>query len=56
MPKILPQLLGDGLIKANPLLVMGESDGSMIERTNKALDLLRNNKANGRKVLAKIDY
>ena len=54
MPSILPQLLQDGIIKPNPVIVLNE--GSMLERAEKALDLLRNNQLSGKKVLVEIDY
>ena len=54
MPKILPQLLQDGIIKPNPLIVLDE--GSMLERTEKALDMFRNNQVSGQKVVVEITY
>lgn len=54
MPKILPQLLEDGLIEPNSVLVMKE--GTMCERTAKALDLLLNNKVSGQKIVVKIVF
>jgi predicted DNA-binding antitoxin AbrB/MazE fold protein len=53
MPIIIPRLLEKGVIKPNATVVF--QDGSLLERANGAFQLLRENKANGRKVVVKID-
>ncbi|THH10406.1 hypothetical protein EW145_g1353 [Phellinidium pouzarii] len=49
MQKILPKLLEDGLIRPNPVRLMNE--GTLKERVEKGLDLLRKNKISGEKVV-----
>ncbi|KAL1742398.1 chaperonin 10-like protein [Schizophyllum fasciatum] len=53
MPKILPELLEKGVIKPNAVRLC--EDGSLKERAAVALDLLRNNKISGEKVVVKVD-
>ncbi|KAH8119725.1 chaperonin 10-like protein [Phellopilus nigrolimitatus] len=52
MPKILPQLLESGVIQSNPVRLL--KDGSLKDRVQAGLDLLRNNKVSGEKVV--IDF
>ena len=54
MPKILPQLLQDGIIRPNPVIVLNA--GSMLERTEKALNMLRDNQVSGQKLVVEITY
>ncbi|TRM66784.1 chaperonin 10-like protein [Schizophyllum amplum] len=54
MPKILPQLLEKGIIHANPVRLMAE--GTLKERIEVAMDLLRNNKVSREKLVVKIDH
>ncbi|EKM50124.1 uncharacterized protein PHACADRAFT_178748 [Phanerochaete carnosa HHB-10118-sp] len=46
---ILPRLLERGMIRANPVRLIRE--GSLLERVNAGLDLFRNNKVSGEKVV-----
>ncbi|KAJ6456111.1 chaperonin 10-like protein [Mycena sanguinolenta] len=52
MPKILPELLASGLIQPNRVRLLDE--GTFEERVGAGLDLLRNNKVSGEKVVVKI--
>ncbi|KAI5115942.1 hypothetical protein M0805_004939 [Coniferiporia weirii] len=52
MPKILPQLLESGLLRPNPVRLM--KDGTLKERVEEGLDLLRNNKISGEKVIVEM--
>ena len=54
MPKILPQLLAGGLLKANELKVLKE--GTMVERAEVGLNLLRNNQVSGQKIVVEIAW
>ncbi|KAJ7117591.1 chaperonin 10-like protein [Mycena epipterygia] len=54
MPKILPQLLASGLIQPNRVRLLDQ--GTFKERVATGLDLLRNNKVSGEKVIVKVDY
>ncbi|GJE93299.1 zinc-binding alcohol dehydrogenase family protein [Phanerochaete sordida] len=49
LPLILSRLLEEGRIRANPVRLMKE--GSLLDRVNAGLDLLRNNKISGEKVV-----
>ena len=49
MPVILPRLLENGAIRANPVRLIKE--GSLLENINVGLDLLRNNKVSGEKIV-----
>ena len=53
MPKILPELLQKGLIQPNRVKLLDQ--GSLKERVEIGLDLLRNNKVSGEKVVVKIN-
>lgn len=53
MPKILPQLLEKGYIQGNKIIMLNE--GSLTERVAKALNLHRQNKLSGDKIVVKID-
>lgn len=53
MSKILPDLLEKGLIKPARVRLMDQ--GSLRDRVALGLDLLRNNKISGEKVVVKID-
>ncbi|KAJ6534647.1 chaperonin 10-like protein [Mycena vulgaris] len=52
MPKILPQLLAAGLIQPNRVRLLDQ--GTFKERVATGLDLLRNNKVSGEKVIVKV--
>ncbi|KAF7370271.1 PKS-ER domain-containing protein [Mycena sanguinolenta] len=52
MPKILPQLLFSGIIQPNKVRLLAE--GTLKERVAAGLDLLRNNKVSGEKVIVKV--
>ncbi|KIJ54027.1 hypothetical protein M422DRAFT_25016 [Sphaerobolus stellatus SS14] len=52
MPRIVPELLEKGLIKPNRVRLLEE--GSLKERAEVALDLLRHNKISGEKVILKV--
>lgn len=54
MPKILPQLLEKGLIKPNNIRLLNK--GSLKERVEEGLDLLRNNKVSGEKVVVELEF
>ena len=52
MPKILPQLLGNRLLEPNPIKILKE--GSLRERAEEGLGLLRNGQTNGQKILVMV--
>ena len=52
MPNIVPHLLKEGLAKPNPVRLMNQ--GTMKERVEMGLDLLRNNKVSGEKVVVEV--
>ncbi|KAJ7464596.1 chaperonin 10-like protein [Mycena latifolia] len=52
MPKILPQLLAAGVIQPNRVRLLDQ--GTFKERVAAGLDLLRNNKVSGEKVIVKV--
>jgi len=52
MPKILPQLLASGVIQPNRVRLMNQ--GSFKERVEQGLELLRNNKVSGEKVVVEV--
>ncbi|KAJ7464601.1 chaperonin 10-like protein [Mycena latifolia] len=52
MPKILPQLLAAGIIQPNRVRLLDQ--GTFKERVATGLDLLRNNKVSGEKVVVKV--
>lgn len=51
MPKIFPQLLRDKVLRANPVISFKAQDGPLLDRVKKALDLHRENKVSGEKVV-----
>jgi hypothetical protein len=51
MPKILPELLASGLIQPNRVRLLDQ--GTFKERVATGLDLLRNNRISGEKVVVK---
>lgn len=53
MPKILPELLEKGVIQPNRVKLLDQ--GSFLERVGVGLDLLRNNKISGEKVVVKVE-
>jgi len=52
MPRIVPELLKKGLIQPNRVRLLEK--GSLKDRAAEALDLLRNNKISGEKVVVKV--
>lgn len=55
MPKILPSLLESGIIRPNRLRLLDESVHQTLQgRVEFGLDLLRNNKISGEKVIVKV--
>jgi len=52
MPKILPQLLKDNTIKPNRVRLFDR--GSLQDRCEKALDVVRNGQVSGEKVVVKV--
>lgn len=53
MPEILPALLSAGNIQPNRVRLLDQ--GTLKERVDIGLDLLRHNKVSGEKVIVKID-
>ncbi|KAI0690488.1 chaperonin 10-like protein [Cytidiella melzeri] len=56
MAKILPQLLESNSIHPNPIRLFQASEGPLLERVDTALDLLRNNKISGEKVVIELKW
>lgn len=55
MTRILPELLERRIIEPNKIRLLDETSGkSLDERVEAGLDLLRNNKVSGEKVVVKI--
>lgn len=52
MPNILPQLLENKLLQPNRIRLV--KDGSLKARAEKGLDLLRNNRVSGEKVVVQL--
>ena len=52
MPRIVPELLEKKLVQANKIRVLDE--GTLKERVDVGLDLLRGNKISGEKVIVQI--
>ncbi|KAJ7631428.1 chaperonin 10-like protein [Mycena polygramma] len=52
MPRILPELLEQGLIKPNRVRLLDQ--GTFKERVAEGLDLLRNNRVSGEKIIVKV--
>lgn len=52
MPRILPSLLKSGLIQPSRVHLLDE--GSFKERVSVGLDLLRNNRISGKKIVVKV--
>ena len=53
MPSVLAELLEAGLIKSSRVKLFDK--GPVVDRVKEGLDLLRNNKISGEKVVVKID-
>ena len=53
LPKILPRLLEKKALRANPIRLI--KNGSLKERVEEGLDLLRRNKISGEKVVIELD-
>ena len=56
MPKLLPKLLESNALRPNRLRLFKESDGSLLERVKNALDLFRENKVSGEKVVIELKW
>jgi len=54
MTKILPTLLETKIIQPTKIRLLDESYGSLKDRVEVGLDLLRNNKVSGEKVIVKV--
>ena len=54
MPKVLPQLLESGIIRPNPIRLL--THGTLVERALEGLDLLRNNRVSGEKVVIELPH
>jgi hypothetical protein len=52
LPKILPELLEKGLLEANRTRLI--NTGTLKERVEQGLDLLRNNKVSGEKIVVEV--
>jgi len=52
MPKILPRLLEEGIIQPNRVRLFNQ--GSLQDRCQEALDVVRNGQVNGEKVVVKV--
>jgi hypothetical protein len=55
MPKILPDLLAKGHIKPNRVKLLDNMQGSLKDRVKEGLELLRQNRVSGEKVVVKIN-
>lgn len=56
MPKLLPKLLATKALKPNRIRLFKESDGPLLERVKTALDLFRENKVSGEKVIIELKW
>ncbi|TFK68251.1 GroES-like protein [Pluteus cervinus] len=54
MPKIIPDLLEKNIVQPNRVRLLDQ--GSLLERVEEGLDLFRENKVSGEKVVVKIDH
>ncbi|KAI0759315.1 GroES-like protein [Irpex lacteus] len=54
LPKLLPRLLESGALRPNRIRLFGESDGPILERVKRGLELLRENKISGEKVVIEL--
>ncbi|GJE93290.1 zinc-binding alcohol dehydrogenase family protein [Phanerochaete sordida] len=54
VPVILPQLLAEGKLRANPVRLLEE--GTLLERVKTGLDLLRHNKISGEKLVVELKF
>lgn len=55
MPRILPDLLAKGHIVPNRIKLLDSKQGSLKDRAREGLDLLRNNRVSGDKVVVKVN-
>jgi hypothetical protein len=55
MPTILPDLLAKGHIEPNRVKLLDSKQGSLKDRVKEGLQLLRENKVSGEKVVVKIN-
>lgn len=53
MPTMLPRLVKEGYIKPNATVLFEE--GTLLERVRAALELLKENKGGGKKVVVKVE-
>ncbi|KAI0091670.1 chaperonin 10-like protein [Irpex rosettiformis] len=56
MPKLLPQLLASKALRPNRIRLFKESDGPILERVKTALDLHRENKVSGEKIVIELKW
>jgi hypothetical protein len=55
MPKILPDLLAQGNIEPNRVRLLDSRQKSLKDRVQEGMELLRENRVSGEKVVVKID-
>ena len=55
MPKILPDLLAQGNIEPNSVRLLDSRQKSLKDRVQEGMELLRENRVSGEKVVVKID-
>ena len=56
MPSILPRLLESDSIQPNKVLLLDESHGDFLQRTNVGLEKLRRGEIRGEKVVVKVHH
>jgi hypothetical protein len=56
MPSVLPRLLESGSAQPNKFLLLDESHGDFLQRTNIGLDKLRRGEIRGEKVVVKVPH
>jgi hypothetical protein len=55
MPRILPDLLAEGNIEPNRVRLLDNRQKSLKDRVQEGMELLRENRVSGEKVVVKID-
>jgi hypothetical protein len=55
MPKILPDLLAQGNIEPNRVRLLDSRQKSLKDRVQEGMELLRENRVSGEKIVVKID-
>lgn len=56
MPKLLPKLLETNVLRPNRIRLLKASEGPLFERVTNALDLFRQNKISGEKVIVELAW